>query len=322
MLAGARGVRGSIADGDVADLIDQVTWLGIGAIERETGLSKDTLRVWERHYGFPNPVRNLNGERVYSAEQVEKLKTIRKLLDKGKRPSRIVAASTEELAAALLDIQGCADQPVFIDRDIDIAFASILSNKPVELHKHLKLTLARLGTKQFVTEFATSLCVAVGSAWATHRITAYQEHVFSEQLQQVMYDAIANLPHNELQRPRILLTTLTNEKLKIGLLMAQAYLSVEGMHCISLGIETPVQELCNAAKAVAADVVGVSFSSTIPLKTAGKMLAELRQMLDPAIALWAGGGAWKNCNFDVAGCTVFSSLNEAHAALELWRRQH
>lgn len=143
MLAGARGVRGSIADGDVADLIDQVTWLGIGAIERETGLSKDTLRVWERRYGFPNPVRNLNGERVYSAEQVEKLKTIRKLLDKGKRPSRIVAASTEELAAALLDIQGCEDQPVFIDRDIDIAFASILSNKPVELHKHLKLTLAR-----------------------------------------------------------------------------------------------------------------------------------------------------------------------------------
>ncbi len=306
----------------MADLIDQGTLLGIGAVERETGLSKDTLRVWERRYGFPDPARNLNGERVYSAEQVEKLKTIRKLLDKGWRPSRIVAASTEELAAALLDIQDCEDQPVFVDRDLDIAFASIGSNKPVELHKHLKLTLARLGTKQFVTEFATPLCVAVGSAWATHRITTYQEHVFSEQLQQVMYDAIANLPHNELQRPRILLTTLTNEKHKIGLLMAQAYLSVAGMHCVSLGIETPTQELCNAAKAVAADVVGVSFSSAIPLKTAGKMLAELRQMLDPAIALWVGGGAWKNCNFDVAGCTVFSSLNEADAALELWRRQH
>ena len=28
---------------------------GISAVERETGLSKDTLRVWERRYGFPQP---------------------------------------------------------------------------------------------------------------------------------------------------------------------------------------------------------------------------------------------------------------------------
>ena len=27
----------------------------ISAVERETGLSKDTLRMWERRYGFPRP---------------------------------------------------------------------------------------------------------------------------------------------------------------------------------------------------------------------------------------------------------------------------
>ncbi|MBK8767339.1 MAG: MerR family transcriptional regulator, partial [Burkholderiaceae bacterium] len=29
--------------------------LSISAVERDTGLSKDTLRVWERRYGFPLP---------------------------------------------------------------------------------------------------------------------------------------------------------------------------------------------------------------------------------------------------------------------------
>ena len=29
--------------------------LGIGVVERDTGLSKDTLRIWERRYHFPVP---------------------------------------------------------------------------------------------------------------------------------------------------------------------------------------------------------------------------------------------------------------------------
>ena len=47
--------------------------LSISAVERDTGLSKDTLRVWERRYGFPTPERDAVGERAYSLDQVEKL---------------------------------------------------------------------------------------------------------------------------------------------------------------------------------------------------------------------------------------------------------
>ena len=39
--------------------------LNISAVEREAGLSKDVLRMWERRYGFPKPVRDENGERRY-----------------------------------------------------------------------------------------------------------------------------------------------------------------------------------------------------------------------------------------------------------------
>jgi DNA-binding transcriptional regulator YiaG len=39
--------------------------LPIAAVERDTGLSKDTLRVWERRYGFPQPARDGAGERLY-----------------------------------------------------------------------------------------------------------------------------------------------------------------------------------------------------------------------------------------------------------------
>src|SRR5512134_2439645 len=72
--------------------------MSIGAVERETGLSKDVLRTWERRYGFPTPDRDANGERLYTAEQVNRLLLIKRLMDQGHRPGRLIAAPGEELA--------------------------------------------------------------------------------------------------------------------------------------------------------------------------------------------------------------------------------
>ena len=55
----------------------------IAGVERDTGLAKDTLRVWERRYGFPQPGRDAFGERAYGLQDVEKLRVIKRLLDQG-----------------------------------------------------------------------------------------------------------------------------------------------------------------------------------------------------------------------------------------------
>jgi hypothetical protein len=73
----------------------------ISQVERETGLSKDTLRVWERRYGFPSPARNRNDERMYSDDQVQRLRVIRRLLDSGLRPGKIVGLPPEAAPPAL-----------------------------------------------------------------------------------------------------------------------------------------------------------------------------------------------------------------------------
>lgn len=68
--------------------------LTISAVERETGLSKDTLRAWERRYGFPVPDRDARGDRRYSLEQVERLRKIKRLVDHGFRPSKVIGSET------------------------------------------------------------------------------------------------------------------------------------------------------------------------------------------------------------------------------------
>lgn len=61
--------------------------LHITAVERDTGITKDTLRVWERRYGYPKPIRSAQGERLYPSAQVDELKLIQRLLSAGLRPA-------------------------------------------------------------------------------------------------------------------------------------------------------------------------------------------------------------------------------------------
>ena len=91
--------------------------LSIGTVERETGVAKDTLRVWEKRYGFPAPGRDSNGERIYGRDQVEKLILIKRLIDRGarrvdglhrsalwRRRDSSAAAGCEALGAGCLDL--------------------------------------------------------------------------------------------------------------------------------------------------------------------------------------------------------------------------
>jgi DNA-binding transcriptional MerR regulator len=71
----------------------------ISDVERDTGVAKETLRVWERRYDFPQPLRDPNGERVYPIEQVQKLRLVKRLIDLGFRPGKVIQYSTDELQA-------------------------------------------------------------------------------------------------------------------------------------------------------------------------------------------------------------------------------
>lgn len=295
--------------------------VNISAVERETGLSKDTLRVWERRYGFPKPTRDAHGERAYPADQVEKLRLIRRLMDLGMRPGKIVAVPLAELAAHLGDPQTDAVVTEAEAGPVQEVLALIRAHKAAELREYLGMTLLRMGLKQFVIEVVALLNAAVGTAWAQGRIAIYEEHLYTEQVQHLLRHAIGSMPQAA-RRPRVLLTTLPGEEHQLGLLMAHACMAVEGVQCISLGVQTPSREIAQAARAHAADIVGISFSTAIQINTALAALADLRRQLDPTIVLWAGGSIWQRTRKQVEGVKMLASLAEISLSLSQWQDQH
>jgi DNA-binding transcriptional MerR regulator len=291
--------------------------LNISAVEREAGLSKDVLRMWERRYGFPKPLRDDNGERQYSVTEVAKLRAIKRLMDVGLRPGRIIHSSLEELNA-LADGRIAARReqaaPV-LEREI---LALLSKHDAAALQNALANLLMRQGLQRFVLETLTSLNHAVGEAWMRGELAIFEEHLYTEQLQAALRTAINAFPRQS-GAPRVLLTTFPGEQHGMGLLMVEALLVPEGAQCISLGVQTPIEDVRRAALALDVHVVALSFSAAFPVRQAGDGLAVLRRQLPPKIALWAGGEMTRRIRKALPGVTLVPDIAATTATLKAWR---
>jgi DNA-binding transcriptional MerR regulator/methylmalonyl-CoA mutase cobalamin-binding subunit len=293
--------------------------LNISAVERETGLSKDVLRMWERRYGFPRPGRDDNGERQYSVHEIAKLRAIKRLMDVGMRPGKVIGSSLDELNAladARTPARGEAVAPT-IERDI---LAMLQGHDAAALQHALANMLMRQGLQRFVLETITPLNRLVGEAWMRGELQIFEEHLYTEQLQVALRTAINAFPR-QTGTPRVLLTTFPGEQHGLGLLMVEALLVPEGAQCISLGVQTPLEDIRRAALAHAADVVALSFSTVFPVRQASEGLATLRRQLPPAVTVWAGGEMTRRVRRTLPGVVLIPDLAGTLAALAGWRER-
>lgn len=292
--------------------------MNIGAVERDTGLSKDTLRMWERRYAFPTPERDGHGERVYPPNQVKKLRLIKHLMQMGYRPGKIVGHSLEELQdLSCRDRTSGAGTP---DAQMEDFLELIKTHQPAELRHRLALALASRGLKDFVVAVVAPLNGAVGDAWMRGRLAVFEEHLYSEMMRSLLRNAISAIQPQG-PAPRVVLTSLPGEKHSLGLLMAEALLVVEGACCMPFGNETPVSDIVDAAASHRADIVALSFSASFPEQEAARSLEHLRALLPPTTALWAGGAAVGKLAGQVAGCSVIGGLDEIKVEIGRWRAE-
>lgn len=293
----------------------------IAAVERDTGLPKDTLRVWERRYGFPRPQRDAAGERLYPMEQVQQLRALRRLLDAGHRPRHIVGLPLATLQA--LDptppdatagapaVRAVADPPLL---------ALLRRHDAPGLQRALAEALAAQGPSGFVLDTAAPAIEAVGQAWIEGRLEVFEEHLFTQALQATLQhaarEAVADAPAGP---PRVLLTTLPQEPHGLGLLMVQVLLACLGSEAIVLGPQLPVADILRAAQAYRADVLALSCTPLVPDRALQTGLQQLRQGLPPQVAVWVGGAHPRLRKALPAGVQAVADLGALPAAVQAWR---
>eukprot|EP01036_Dinobryon_divergens_P053726 gene53726-71804_t len=147
--------------------------LDIEEVARETGVGKDSLRAWEKRYGFPSPQRNALGERAYTQAEVDRLRSIQRLLLTGLRPGKVVGLPPEELEALLArePAAPAASSPADPAAEgVEAAVAALAAQDIAGLRRQLSQSLARLGLGAFVTQMAAPLARQIGQAWMEGRL--------------------------------------------------------------------------------------------------------------------------------------------------------
>ena len=292
--------------------------LPIASVERETGLSKDTLRVWERRYGFPTPERDANGERLYAPFQVRRLAQIKRLIDRGHRPGKLL--TLDEAALLALDTTPGTRPATPDQQQLDAWLQLVKMHDSEALQRQFYREMAKRGLARFVQDIVAPLITRIGEAWSRNELGIFEEHLFSQHLEKLFRTTLANMAP-QAGSPRVLLTTLSGEEHTLGLLMVESLLVVEDAYPVLLGPQTPIAEIVRAAQVKQVDVVCLSFSSAYSPALATQGLRDLRQVLPASIALWAGGYGVKPIRKPIEGVSLVPEFQDLYDCMARWQAE-
>jgi methylmalonyl-CoA mutase cobalamin-binding subunit len=290
--------------------------LSITEVERQTGIRQATLRMWEKRYGFPQPLRDRHGDRVYPACQVERLQAVKRLMNQGIRPGKLLAdGAGAETAAIALQPPEAGQLPAEHAKVLCL----LRAYRRAELHGYLQYRLLDLGLRRFVIECLAPLCDTVGLAWSRGELPVRSEHLFTQLASAVLHAKQAAVRASGDHRPKVVLATMTGEAHTLGILMVEAVMATLGMECIQLGGDTPYTEVAAAARETAADIVALSFSAYFPAKALVRMVAALRNATPHDTAIWVGGTGTSAVAGFPPGVERLAALEDVEPALQRWR---
>ena len=295
----------------------------IAEVEHKTGLGKDVLRVWERRYGFPVPQRDARGDRLYDQDQLSRLHLIKQLLDAGVRAGGIVPKAEHELRALLAETEDAISPSM--EQRFEPWIDLLLRGDTAGMRATLQRERKRQGLESWLSDEIFRLGLWVGQAWQSQRIKVYHEHLFCEVLQAELRKVLAAIQRRAIPQdgPRVLLTTLPTEQHCVGLIAVECLFALNGCHHLSMGTNTPLVEIAQAADDLHADIVALSLSAYSSSRDALAELVQLRQLLPATVELWIGGQAGLLRHKRLPGGLQFiGSARMIPARIQGWRQRH
>ncbi len=297
--------------------------LSIGALSAATGIPVDTIRTWERRYGFPEPVRKPSGHRVYPIALVPRLRRVVQAISRGHRAAEVLPASEGALEALLDSLPRARAEPTaqlpavrpheIGGAELEELLDPLRTFDAERLRRALQSDWARLGLLEFLEQRAAAFLRVVGNAWAEGTLDVRHEHFASAVLGDFL--RVVRRPLDDRATgPITALATLPGELHGLGLQMAALVFASAGWRALVLGVDTPITQI--AALAREAPLGAVALSQIQPLgRTGNAAVRELGRRLPRGIPLVVGG-AGAPAERQIDGIEVFRDL----AGLDHWLR--
>ncbi|MCJ7990667.1 cobalamin-dependent protein [Priestia sp. OVS21] len=249
------------------------------------GIQPGTLRAWERRYQILNPVRNDSGHRLYTEEDLRKLKWLTEKVSGGFTISQAVSLlETESSTVGTFEEEGEVDSPQKIRDELLTMLLSFEEGKAQDLINH---AFSLYSVEKVVIDILGSLLVTVGDMWEKGQITSAHEHYTTQVLKTRISMIFYSLPSNGLL-PKAIAVCGPNETHEVGLLVFTLFLRRKGFEVIYLGSSIEDKDVELIVKEVDPTFL---FMSCTMLENAEKTLNLTNQMIKkfPHLKVGLGG---------------------------------
>jgi methanogenic corrinoid protein MtbC1 len=258
--------------------------LTVGALARATGVPANTLRTWERRYGFPAASRDEAGQRLYASSLVSHVRDVAEAIRHGWRAAQAVEADRESirhyLASVVTVTRGAALPSEWIEavaRSDDAALGALLGRE-----------WDRLGAMPFLEQRLVPFFGDLAQAQGDGTLSVHHEHQASERIRGFLSYKWRALSDGS-AGPAIVCATLPGDRHDMGLHAAALVLALCDSRIVWLGADTPVGDIVGAARATGASAVALGVSAWVPVAHANGGVETVRSSLPPSVGVWVGG---------------------------------
>jgi|tagenome__1003787_1003787.scaffolds.fasta_scaffold20800501_2 DNA-binding transcriptional MerR regulator len=253
--------------------------LRIGELSRRTDTSVDLLRAWEKRYGLLVPDRSDGGYRLYSDDDVERVRAMQSHLAQGLAAAE---AARRALEGPVAETDG-GELVAQSRRELGDALEHFAEGKANAV---LDRVLGSLSIDAVLRDVVLPYLRDLGEAWSRGEVNVAQEHFASNVLRGRLLGVARGW--GEGAGPHALLACPPREQHDLGLIAFGLALRNRGWRITYLGQDTPLSTLVEETRELVPDRVVVAASASERLDNVAADLAALAQAAPLAIG---GAGA-------------------------------
>jgi MerR family transcriptional regulator, light-induced transcriptional regulator len=306
----------------------------IKAVSKLTGLTAHAIRAWEKRYSAVTPIRNSKNRRLYTEEDIERLRLLKIATDSGHSIGQIanlpkgdlveITKSYQEMKLDAIPKDHVA--PTFNNSRLEHHYQNCLSAvfklDPDSLRGAIQNAAVDLGQISLTEKIIVPLMQKLGDLWREGSVRVAQEHLASEVIKGYFGNVISSANISRVA-PKIMVTTPSGQFHEIGAMLAAATASSEGWNVIYLGPNTPADEIAGAARQNQVKVVALSIVYPEDNSHLIHELEKLANYLPKEIILIVGGRALEGYRevLDEMGAICLNDISSFRRKLESLRKR-
>jgi hypothetical protein len=260
-----------------------------------TGISADTLRMWERRYSVVAPVRTDGGYRLYDDAAIARLTAMQALVTAGWAPREAAAQVTSGTTLGPIGLRsgepsdpGWAEDDETPTADPELLVRLAQSFDSAGLRQQLDAVFADNDLDQLVDSWLMPALRRLGDAWQRGDVSVAAEHFVSAGVERRLATALDDVPVPE-GAPRILLGLGRGSRHELGLLAFAVLLRHAGLDATYLGCDVPPDSWVVAVTSSEPAAVVLGVHSDLDVPSTRDAVAAI-QAARPGLAVLLGGG--------------------------------